>query len=85
MSDQERLRELDLEGLHAIRDACLLYHRNHGSGIGGAAMCSCGAGGGGSTACRGLSIIRDFFQAARIDVDPRHEAKLELLREVFGQ
>lgn len=39
----------------ALLDAC---HKSHGKGAGGAAMCICGAGCGGSAACSALNILK---------------------------
>jgi hypothetical protein len=42
----------------ALREACRLYHAAHQKGPGGARVCVCGAGGGGSQACSMLSLLR---------------------------
>lgn len=60
----ETLKKLDAEGLRALFVACGEYHAKHNKGAGGARMCICGAGCGGSPACRGLSVLRDLFRYA---------------------
>ena len=51
------------EDWKALKEACGAYHALHHSGMaGGAAMCVCGAGGGGSKACSMLKIIKDLIR-----------------------
>jgi len=52
------------ERFTALREACSDYHAKHSTGVGGARVCICGAGGGGSNACGDLSEIRNFFRYA---------------------
>lgn len=47
-----------LQALAAIKELCRKAHK----GPGGAAMCVCGASGGGSPACRFLSILRQHVR-----------------------
>jgi hypothetical protein len=52
---------------YALRDACSDYHHNKkrgGGGPGGARVCVCGAGCGGSTACSMLSELRSMIRYA---------------------
>ena len=78
----QRLRELDTEGVRALRSACLEYHQKNSRGPGGAAMCVCGAGGGGSKACRGLAVIRDFFRYADMK-RPEWQKRFEEIRAML--
>jgi len=72
----ERLKKLDTEGIQALREAANDYHAKHSRGPGGAAVCVCGAGGGGSKACRGFAVIRDVFRYANFDC-PEWRARFE--------
>lgn len=53
------------EQWHALEDACRAYHLKTSTGVGGAAICACGAGNGGSKACNALRAL----QRMREDVD----------------
>lgn len=44
----------------ALREACRNYHAKHTTGVGGAAICACGMGGGGSLACRPLKMLDEL-------------------------
>jgi hypothetical protein len=59
---EKSMRELDVEGIRELFVACQEYHQKHSRGPGGSAMCVCGFGCGGSKACRGLALVRDFFR-----------------------
>ncbi len=52
---------------YALRDACCDYHGNKkrgGGGPGGARVCVCGAGCGGSVACNMLAELRSMIRYA---------------------
>jgi hypothetical protein len=56
----ERIEEdLMAERWFGLMEAC---RKSHSGVAGGAAMCICGAGGGGSRACSMLAILRDFVR-----------------------
>jgi hypothetical protein len=78
----ERLRQLDIEGLMALRDAVREYHAKYSKGPGGAAICVCGASCGGSKACRGYSILRDLFRYANAK-DPNWRERFAFVTENF--
>jgi len=80
---EDRLRQLDIAGVIALFEAAGDYHQKHSTGPGGSAICVCGAGCGGSKACRGLSVIRDLFQYADLD-DPKWRERFEFVRQCFG-
>lgn len=72
-------RERFLKGWSALRDAC---RKQHPRGPGGAALCACGAGCGGSEACFMLRIVRDLIEAS--DERPDWwENYMEALRSVI--
>lgn len=52
------------EQWRALEDACRMFHLKTSTGIGGAAICACGAGNGGSRACNALRT----FQRMREDM-----------------
>ena len=79
---ERRLQELDAEGVLALVEAAGEYHQKHSRGPGGAAMCICGAGGGGSKACRGLAVIRTFLRYAKWG-DPEWQERYERLQRLF--
>lgn len=57
---KEHLHKLDMEGVAALFDAAHEYHKKRARS-GGAAICICGMGSGGSKPCRGLRVLRDLF------------------------
>lgn len=62
MSEQEqqkRMQELLIQGITDLKTLC---RKSHKGGPGGAAICICGAGGGGSSACGALRVIRDAIR-----------------------
>lgn len=64
----ERLAELDAEGIQALFEAAADYHQKHCTVRAGATViCVCQRGGGQSAACRGLSVLQDFFRYANLD------------------
>lgn len=77
------MEEADREGLMALFDAAQEYHAKHSRGPGGAAICVCGMGGGGSKACRGLSILRDIFRYAKFD-DPEWQKRFSKVQAYIG-
>jgi hypothetical protein len=83
MTTDERMRDLDAEGIEALFDAAGEYHKKHSKGAGGSAVCVCGAGCGGSKACRGLSILRDLFRYADFS-DPNWKSRFEFVQQCFG-
>ncbi len=82
MMSNERLRELDGEGVAALFDAAADYHKKHSKGAGGAAVCVCGAGCGGSKACRGLALVRDLFRYSDFDSHD-HRKRFEYVQQFF--
>lgn len=52
-----------LKSASGLVDACNLYHKEKSSGAGGACICTCGRGNGGSAACNGLSILRGIARS----------------------
>jgi hypothetical protein len=70
--DEKEKKRL-FEDWHALREACNMYHK---PGIGGAAMCICGAGGGGSKACSMLKVIKSIIMYGN------QEAVLKALKEI---
>jgi hypothetical protein len=64
---EQNMLELDRQGIRALFDAAGEYHQKHNKGPGGAAVCVCGAACGGSSACRGLAVLRDLFRYMDID------------------
>lgn len=83
-SHDERLKQLDEEGVHELFRACGEYHQKHSKGPGAAATCVCGTGCGGSKACRGLSVIREFLRYAEWG-DPRCKERYELIQRWFDR
>lgn len=81
---EERLNELDVEGVRELFRAAEEYHQKHSKGPGGAAVCVCGSGGGGSKACRGLSVLRELFRYAEWG-DPKWRERYEMLQQWFGR
>jgi hypothetical protein len=81
---EERLKELDAEGVRELFRACGEYHQKHSKGPGAAAMCVCGTGCGGSKACRGLSVVRGFLRDAEWG-DPRWKVRYELMQQWFDR
>lgn len=63
--------EKDALCLIALKRACFEQH-NHKGGAGGARMCICGMGCGGSDACSGLAMLKNYIMM-----------KLGLTREFF--
>lgn len=80
---QERLDQLDKEGVRELFKACGEYHQKHSKGPGAAHMCICGNGQGGSKACRGISVIVAFLRYAEWG-DPKWKDRYELIKEWFG-
>ena len=83
-SHEARLRELDAAGVAALFVAAGEYHQKHCKGPGAAAVCICGAGIGGSPACRGLWVLRDLFRYG----DPDNSAwrdRLQFVAECFDR
>ena len=78
MSDQLKRAE----GVQSLFKAANEYHMKR-SRPGGAAMCVCGAGGGGSKACSGLAIVRDFFRYAEWG-DEKNREMFDELKRNFG-
>lgn len=68
-------KELDIANLQALKKACGMTHE---SGYGGAAICICGHACGGSPACSGLSILKEFIRYYKPD-DPNWEQQREFL------
>ena len=64
MSVAKKETELLRDRMRALKTACLEYHHKTSRGPGGAAICVCGAGGGGSYACGGLGELKDFIRYA---------------------
>lgn len=56
----DALSEQDLKDLDQLWTLCRKGHK----GPGGAAICICGAGCGGTAACRGLAVYRRILDAA---------------------
>ncbi len=81
---QQRLLELDSEGIRELFKAAGEYHNTHSKGPGGAAICICGAACGGSKACRGLSVIRTMLRYAKWG-DPAWEERYEQLAQWFDR
>jgi len=63
MTNMAENRERVFECWQALRAACL---KQHPGGPGGSAMCICGAGGGGSSACSGLKMVRVLLSVATV-------------------
>ena len=84
MDFEERLQELDEEGVRELFRAACEYHEKHSKGPGGAARCVCGAACGGSKACRGLSVIRQFLRYAKWG-DARWKNRYELIQQWFDK
>lgn len=80
---EERLKELDAEGVRELFRACGEYHQKHSKGPGAAMVCICGAACGGSKACRGLSVIREFLLYAEW-ADPKCKERYEWIRHWFS-
>ncbi len=61
----KEVKEMIEKQAWALRDACGLYHEKNSKGAGGASICVCGAGCGGSYACGALArltyIARDVL------------------------
>ena len=83
MSTEQKMRELDRAGIQALFAACGEFHAKHSRGPGGAAICICGAACGGSEACRGLALLRNFFRYAKWG-DESWREQFELLSESLG-
>lgn len=81
---QERLDQLDAEGIRELFRACGDYHQKHSKGPGAAAVCVCGAGCGGSKACRGLSVVKEFLRYAKWG-DPKWEKRYEQIASWFDR
>lgn len=81
---EERLKELDTEGVRELFQAAGEYHQKHSKGPGAAAMCICGAGCGGSRACRGLGVLRDLFRYADFD-DTKWIERFQFVRDCFDR
>lgn len=79
MTDDEQSRGAHtIQGWAALKTAC---RKQHPGGAGGAAMCACGAPGGGSAACSMLRELRQLLAA----IDPATQrgavrAYLEILQ-----
>jgi len=73
---------------YALRDACSDYHHNKkrgGGGPGGAHICVCGAGCGGSTACGMLGELSSMIRYAdpvTAELDPHHKAMILTLQGI---
>lgn len=81
MTDTRR-RELLWDGWIALLAACRAQHPNK---PGGAAMCICGAGCGGSAACRMLRELRETITLMPTDGMPEAwQTKVDELRSVLG-
>ena len=53
-----------LKNYTALQKAC---NKSHKGGPGGAAVCVCGAGGGGSEACGALRVLRDIVRYVNVN------------------
>lgn len=81
---EQRMRELDAAGIAALFDAAREYHTKHARGPGGAAVCICGHGCGGSAACRGLAVLRDLFRYGQWG-DPTWKERYECIAKAFDR
>jgi tRNA A37 threonylcarbamoyladenosine dehydratase len=73
MGEREKL----MQQISALKAACA---ESHTSSIGGAAMCICGRGNGGSAACNALRNLRQLLMAVGA-VQNGREGDLEVWRE----
>jgi hypothetical protein len=76
MTEAERQRFFD--GWVALREAC---RKQHPKGPGGAMICACGAGAGGSAACSMLRTIH-YLIVSSDDRPEWWESQMEALRSV---
>ena len=79
----EHMRDLDAKNIAALFEACGEYHAKR-SRPGGAAICICGHGCGGSSACSGLSILRDLFRYADFK-DPNWRERFEFVQRCLDR
>lgn len=79
---KKKIKELNERAVIDLREAAYEYHKKR-SRPGGAAMCACGMGGGGSSACRAYANLRDFFRYADLDKPEWREA-FEDFKRYFG-
>lgn len=83
MTEEQRTerRAWLFRGWQELRAAC---NKQHPRRAGGAAMCICGAGGGGSHACQMLATLRDLIRYLPDEsLSPEWRERLDLFRGVM--
>lgn len=79
--EQQRRREQLFDGWAALKEAC---RKSHKGGPGGAAMCVCGANGGGSAACSMLGTLKNLIRYLPAEeMPPAMREHVEMLQGVI--